>query len=90
MYIFVIVQNNTQISDQQEMTMNSNDSNATAQQKPPHWRSLLTSLGYWIKSLDYSAYEHTSLTTRQLAESISILEQRVIALAHCQQKKSQF
>ena len=65
--------------------MNSNDCNP--EKKPPHWRSLLTSLGSWIKALDYSAYEHTSLTTRQLAESISILEQRVIELEHCQQNK---
>ena len=69
------------------MTMSSNDGNATEQQMPLLLRSLVSSLGYWIKAVDYSAYEHISLMTSQLDESISILEQRVIALEDCLQKK---
>ena len=60
--------------------MNSTDNTAIEQQKkPPCWLEFRW-LTEWLKALDYSAYEHTSVTISELAESITTLEKRVIAL----------
>jgi hypothetical protein len=68
------------------MMMNSTDNSVIAQQNTSPWRVAFTRLTDWVKALDYSAYEHTSVTISELAESISMLEKRVIELKRFEQK----
>ena len=60
--------------------MNSSNETVLTQQKPSLWWGVITWLSYWIKALDYSAYEHSSEVTGNLLESITLLDRRVIAM----------
>jgi hypothetical protein len=40
----------------------------------------------WIKTFDSTPYKHATITIKEMAEAITILENRLIALERCCQK----
>jgi hypothetical protein len=50
------------------------------------WHQLFNWFEYWVKALDSNPYKHATITIREMAEAIAILEKRLIALERCCQK----
>jgi hypothetical protein len=49
------------------------------------WYQLFNWFEYWIKTLDSTPYKHATITIREMAEVITTLEKRLIALEqYCQ------
>ena len=66
--------------------MNKSTDFGTGKKTNTFWHKLFSWFEYWIKTLDSTPYKHATITIREMAEAITILESRLIALERCCQK----